>query len=181
MATKNKPVPAPTSITQEFSERAERASLSFPACEVRGPTLLTRGRSASLHVPQLEWRAVSGRGTVYSFSVVHTPPAGFEGGRAVCDRLDRSRGGHANDDKSPEHQPGRRPDWPAGANHFRAPVRPDSLATGGAGGPGDSPSLSFPAPETCQGGSRPSSFVRRSAWTSGSHPSKRRFGARSTS
>lgn len=74
------PLPQPTALSRPFWDGTRDGVLRFQRCGACG---------AAVFIPQpvcpgcfgatLEWTASSGRGTVYSFSVVHRPPSpGFE-------------------------------------------------------------------------------------------------------
>lgn len=78
-ATKPRPKPKPTRTTGPFWEGAARGELMLqydPA--TRAHQFWPRANSVRSGKRNLKWRAASGRGTLYSYTVTHVPAAGFE-------------------------------------------------------------------------------------------------------
>lgn len=71
-----KPVPHPNAVTQHFWSACGEGRFEFQHCPACGhsqfPPRLT---CTACHGAALEWRQSSGRGTVYSFTVVHRAPS----------------------------------------------------------------------------------------------------------
>lgn len=79
MQGSKRPVPTPTSITREFWARANEETLVLPYCLDCGTyTYYPRTVCMRCMSRNLEWRPASGRGTVYSYTVVRSAPPGFE-------------------------------------------------------------------------------------------------------
>ena len=74
MTTCEKPLPTPTTDTQLFWDYCKRHELRMQKCSecglIRHPPSIICPRCYSKDV---EWRRLSGRGTVYSFVVFHYP------------------------------------------------------------------------------------------------------------
>ena len=68
----NKPVPVPDAETQPYWDAASQHSLKIPHCDSCGEYVFPPrpGCPGCLGSP-LEWVEVSGRGTLYSFAVMH--------------------------------------------------------------------------------------------------------------
>lgn len=69
------PLPQPTALSAPFWEGTRAHTLHLQQCLDCGawrwtPQILCR----SCHSEKFEWRPASGRGTLYSFTVVHRPP-----------------------------------------------------------------------------------------------------------
>ena len=71
-----RPLPQPDLLTAPFWEHAAKGELAFPQCGDCGRHHFYP-RPACPHCggERLDWQPVSGRGTIYSFSVVHRPPS----------------------------------------------------------------------------------------------------------
>ena len=79
MSEAKRPIPTPTSITREFWARANSEVLALPYCQDCGTyTYYPRTLCMRCMSDNLEWRPVSGAGTVYSYTVVRSAPPGFE-------------------------------------------------------------------------------------------------------
>ncbi|MGE3245589.1 MAG: Zn-ribbon domain-containing OB-fold protein [Beijerinckiaceae bacterium] len=74
-----RPVPTATSMTKPFWDAARQHRLVMQY-DGDGHTFRFYPRAASLASGKrnLEWREVSGRGSVYSYTVTHIPMPGFE-------------------------------------------------------------------------------------------------------
>lgn len=75
-----RPLPSPNALTEPYWKAAARGELQLPRCEACG-RFHFYPRAACPHCgsPLLKWQPVSGRGEVYSFTVVHRAPSkGFE-------------------------------------------------------------------------------------------------------
>ena len=73
-----KPVPIPTNITREFWERAKDEVLVLPYCRDCGTyTYYPRAVCQKCMSRNLEWRPVSGEGTVYSYTIIRSPQPAF--------------------------------------------------------------------------------------------------------
>lgn len=71
-----KPAPVPTATSEPYWRKAGEGTLTLQFCSgcdeyVFYPRLMC-GRC---NAPELEWRPVSGQGTVYTFAVVHRAPS----------------------------------------------------------------------------------------------------------
>lgn len=69
------PMPEPTPLSQPFWDAAKRGELALQKCRDCGrfrwtPQLLCR----DCHSEHYDWTAVSGRGSIYSYTVVHRAP-----------------------------------------------------------------------------------------------------------
>jgi uncharacterized OB-fold protein len=70
----NRPLPVPTPLSAPFWEAAARGVLSIQRCATCGRYEWTPQVACSrCYTETLEWTPVSGKGEVYSFSVVHRP------------------------------------------------------------------------------------------------------------
>lgn len=74
-----RPAPAPTSITAPFWEAAKQRRLVIQYDpEEKVWQFYPRAISMATGKRNLQWREVSGKGSVYSYTVTHVPSAGFE-------------------------------------------------------------------------------------------------------
>ncbi len=78
-AAKPRPLPVPTSITGPFwdAAREHRLVIQYDP-EARAYQFYPRALAMATGKRNLEWREVSGKGSVYSYTVTHVAPAGFE-------------------------------------------------------------------------------------------------------
>jgi hypothetical protein len=76
MSAMARPLPVPSALTAEFWEAARRRVLVRPVCGACGHSFFTP-QIACPHCLSEEWAYVrsSGRGTVYSSTLVHRPPS----------------------------------------------------------------------------------------------------------
>ena len=75
-----RPLPSPNALTAPYWQAAHQGELKLPCCEACAKFHFYP-RSVCPHCgsTQLAWQAVSGKGEVYSFTVVHRAPSkGFE-------------------------------------------------------------------------------------------------------
>lgn len=75
-----RPLPSPNALTAPYWQAAHQGELKLPRCEAC-TKFHFYPRSACPHcgATQLSWQRVSGKGEVYSFTVVHRAPSkGFE-------------------------------------------------------------------------------------------------------
>lgn len=75
-----RPLPSPNALTERYWQAAALGELQLPRCQACG-RFHAYPRAACPHCgsAQLTWQPVSGRGEVYSFTVVHRAPSkGFE-------------------------------------------------------------------------------------------------------
>jgi hypothetical protein len=64
-----------TATSQGYWDAARRQELVVPTCEACGHLFFPpRAHCPVCGSAELAWRAVSGRGTVYSYTVAHRPP-----------------------------------------------------------------------------------------------------------
>jgi uncharacterized OB-fold protein len=69
-----KPVPQPSKTSRPFWEAAKRHELMLQRCEACGKFIYyPRARCPHCFSGRLLWRKCSGKGTLYSFTVVHRP------------------------------------------------------------------------------------------------------------
>lgn len=75
-----RPFPSPNALTAAYWDAAARGELQLPHCEACGKFhFYPRAACPHCGSQKLGWRAVSGYGEVYSFTVVHRAPSkGFE-------------------------------------------------------------------------------------------------------
>jgi uncharacterized protein len=74
-----RPVPVPTNITRPFWEAARQKRLLIQYDpETKVWQFYPRAIAMASGKCNLQWREVSGRGTVYAFTVTHVPMPGFE-------------------------------------------------------------------------------------------------------
>ena len=72
------PIPLPTPESRPFWEAARRHELMLPLCRACGKYhYYPRATCPHCLSGDLEWRRVSGRGCVHTFTVVHRGPKGF--------------------------------------------------------------------------------------------------------
>jgi uncharacterized protein len=72
------PLPTPTPETRPFWEAAKRHELRLPRCRQCGPFFFyPRATCPRCLSSDLEWQAVSGRGTLHTFTIVHRGPRNF--------------------------------------------------------------------------------------------------------
>ena len=79
-ATTPRPIPRPTQTTKPFWEAAKKKKLVMqwdPGA--RRYQFLPRAISIHSGKQNLQWREVSGKGAVHSFTIAEAPAAGFEG------------------------------------------------------------------------------------------------------
>lgn len=75
----NRPVPVPTHLTGPFWEAARERRLVMQFDPATGRfQFYPRPGSMATGRRNLEWRNVSGKGHVYSYTVTHVAPAGFQ-------------------------------------------------------------------------------------------------------
>jgi uncharacterized protein len=71
----SKPLPQPNAVTLQFWSSCREGRFEFQICCKCGHRQFPpRLACASCHGGPLEWREATGRGTVYSFTVVHRAP-----------------------------------------------------------------------------------------------------------
>jgi len=76
---KTRPLPVPTSITRPFWDAAKEHRLVIQYDPDAGAyQFYPRAVSMATGKRNLEWREVSGKGSVFSYTVTHVPTAGFE-------------------------------------------------------------------------------------------------------
>lgn len=76
MSTPPKPLPSPDPATREYWEAAKRGELRMPKCADCGKFhFYPRTLCPHCGSVNLEWRLCSGRGVVYSYTVVHRAPS----------------------------------------------------------------------------------------------------------
>jgi uncharacterized protein len=74
-----RPLPVPTATTKFFWEAAKAGKLALQYDPATGRyQFWPRAGSVATGQPNLEWRIVSGRGHIYSYTVTHVPTPGFE-------------------------------------------------------------------------------------------------------
>lgn len=78
-STKARPLPTPTNITQPFwdAAREHRLVIQYDP-DADAYQFYPRAVSMATGKRNLEWRDVSGRGSVFSYTVTHVPTPGFE-------------------------------------------------------------------------------------------------------
>lgn len=76
-----RPVPQPWLLTAPFwqAAREHRLVVQYDA-DADAYQFYPRAISVHTSRQNLEWREVSGKATLYSYTVTHIPPRGFEGG-----------------------------------------------------------------------------------------------------
>jgi hypothetical protein len=76
---KPRPIPTPTNFTKTFWEGTRQEKLLLQRCRACGThQYYPRPVCMRCMSRDLEWKESSGRGAVYSFTVTHLPPEGFE-------------------------------------------------------------------------------------------------------
>ena len=74
-----RPVPSPTSVTGPFWKAANERRLTVQYDpDAQRWQFYPRAASVTTGKRNLQWRDVSGRGSVYSFTITHIPMQGFE-------------------------------------------------------------------------------------------------------
>ena len=75
------PLPSPNALTAPYWQAAKQHQLKLPRCEDCGKFhFYPRSSCPHCRSQKLAWQAVSGKGNIYSFTVVHRAPSkGFEG------------------------------------------------------------------------------------------------------
>ncbi len=74
-----KPIPEPTSLTEEFWEATNEHKLVLQYCnECDTYTYYPRGVCINCMNYDLEWKEVSGEGEIYSYTITENAPEGFE-------------------------------------------------------------------------------------------------------
>ena len=74
-----RPTPKPTALTQPFWDAANEGRLVMQYDpDAQRWQFYPRPASLATGKRNLEWREVSGRGSVYSYTITHVPAAGFE-------------------------------------------------------------------------------------------------------
>lgn len=72
------PLPTPTPETRPFWEAAKRHELLLPRCRQCGPFFFyPRATCPRCLTTDIEWKAVSGRGTLHTFTIVHRGARNF--------------------------------------------------------------------------------------------------------
>ena len=76
-----RPLPSPNPLTAPYWQAAKQHQLKLPHCEDCGRFhFYPRSTCPHCRSQKLAWQAVSGKGNIYSFTVVHRAPSkGFEG------------------------------------------------------------------------------------------------------
>ena len=73
-----KPLPVPTATSQPFWEALTRHEVHIQQCAAcRAWVYYPRAFCPKCLSPELEWKQVSGRGTLYSFTITRRPTAPF--------------------------------------------------------------------------------------------------------
>jgi len=71
----SRPVPHPDLVTAPYWQRVNEGVFALPCCEACGRYhFYPRGNCPHCGSPRIAWSPASGRGEVYSFSVVHRAP-----------------------------------------------------------------------------------------------------------
>lgn len=71
----SKPLPIPTEDSRDYWEACRRHQLVVQSCNACGkPQFYPRALCSHCFSTDLGWIQASGRGTVYSFTIVHRPP-----------------------------------------------------------------------------------------------------------
>jgi len=72
-------LPAPDDASRPFFDAAREGRLVLQRCSACGTWMYpVRPRCVECFSDRVEWSEASGKGTLYSFAIVHTPYAGFE-------------------------------------------------------------------------------------------------------
>ncbi|MFO1027931.1 MAG: Zn-ribbon domain-containing OB-fold protein [Acetobacteraceae bacterium] len=70
--TATKPIPVPDDISAPFFDGARQGRLMLQHCTACSKwSFPVRERCPHCFAPKLEWRAASGRGTLYTFTIMH--------------------------------------------------------------------------------------------------------------
>ncbi|MEI7714200.1 MAG: OB-fold domain-containing protein [Rhodospirillales bacterium] len=70
--TVQKPIPVPDELTAPFFDGARDGKLMLQHCTAcDGWSFPVRERCPHCFAPKLEWRAASGKGTLYTFAIMH--------------------------------------------------------------------------------------------------------------
>ena len=70
--TYKKPIPVPDEATRPFFEGAKRHELMLQRCTACGMTMWpVKPRCINCFSPKIEWAQASGRGTLYTFTLMH--------------------------------------------------------------------------------------------------------------
>ena len=71
-----KPIPVPDFLTAPYWKAASEGVFSLPFCQDCGrPHFYPRPSCPFCDSERIEWKPASGRGTVYSFTIVHRAPS----------------------------------------------------------------------------------------------------------
>ncbi len=71
-----RPIPQPTSLSRPYWDACKRGELTYPRCADCGLVFFPpESACIGCQSARLEWQQSSGRGTVYSFTVLHRPPS----------------------------------------------------------------------------------------------------------
>jgi hypothetical protein len=80
MEGKERPVPQPTSVTQQYWDSVNGEALKIPYClDCGSPHFYPHALCVSCMSPNLQYRPVSGLGTVYTYTVIRSPQPAFKG------------------------------------------------------------------------------------------------------
>jgi uncharacterized OB-fold protein len=80
MEEKTRPLPIPTSVTQHFWETVAAEAMEIPRCRTCGTIQYYPHKlCVNCMSPDLEYIPVSGRGTVYTYTVIRSPQPAFKG------------------------------------------------------------------------------------------------------
>jgi uncharacterized OB-fold protein len=76
----SRPVPVPTSLTRDYWDGVEAESLKLPYClDCHTFNYYPHAVCVRCMSTNLEYRPVSGRGTVYTYTVIRSPQPAFKG------------------------------------------------------------------------------------------------------
>lgn len=68
-------IPAKSELTQPYWDAADRGELVMQFCaSCRQSTFPPRAHCPDCGSSELKWQAVSGKGTIYSYTIAHRPP-----------------------------------------------------------------------------------------------------------
>ena len=80
MEEKTRPLPIPTSVTKDFWDTVAAEEMAVPRCRVCGTIqYYPHALCVNCMSPDLELVPVSGRGTVYTYTVIRSPQPAFKG------------------------------------------------------------------------------------------------------
>ncbi len=80
MEQKTRPVPTPTSVSKAYWDSINEENLKIPHCLTCGAVhFYPHALCVRCMSKDLEYRPVSGRGTVYSYTVIRSPQPAFKG------------------------------------------------------------------------------------------------------